>query len=485
MRVMAETHISLLIEQGDQVFKFKKPVDMGFLDFTTLEARRRACHREVELNRRLAPDVYVGVAEVILEGAPCEYAVVMRRMPEDKRLSDLVRRRAADLDDCIEAVARRIADFHARADRGEHISAFATSQRQRMLWQANHDVLQRFAGAVLAEHRVSQVLEHAVEYLDGRGELFRQRVARGRVCDGHGDLRAEDVFCLDDGPRILDCVEFDDTLRYGDVMADVAFLAMDLEVLGSWDLSNRFLCAYRRCSGDVAPESLVHHYVAYRAHVRCKVSCLRAEQLAGDERLSEEEEARRYLECAWEHLRRGRVRMVLLGGIPGSGKSTLARALAEKTGWILLSSDEVRREVSPPDPEARYAPQGVAAVYRTLLERAREATATGESVIVDASWTSEEFRRHARAAAAATRTALHEIRCEAPLDLAKKRVEERGLRGSDLSEATPEVVDLLAGRFDPWPEARPLDTSGSLDESVKSLVRTVAPELSTPTGEPT
>ncbi|GIU84860.1 MAG: hypothetical protein KatS3mg008_1635 [Acidimicrobiales bacterium] len=485
MQVMAETHISLLLEQDDLVFKFKKPVDMGFLDFTTLEARREACMRELELNSRLAPDVYVGVAELSLGGAPCDYAVVMRRMPEERRLSNLVRGRRADLHDCLEAVARRVADFHSRAERGEHISAFATSERQRMLWEANHEVLQRFAGVVLPLDRVSDVLEHAVEYLDGRGELFRLRAERGRVCDGHGDLRAEDVFCLADGPRILDCIEFDDTLRYGDVMADVAFLAMDLEVLGSWDLAKTFLSAYRHWSGDVAPESLVHHYVAYRAQVRCKVSCLRGEQLAGEDRLSEEEAARRYLECAWEHLRRGRVRMVLVGGLPGSGKSTLARALADQTGWVLLSSDEVRREVAPPDPEARYAPDGVAAVYKTLLERAREATATGESVILDASWTSEEFRRQARSVAEGTRTALYEVICEAPLELMKKRVERRALRGSDPSEATPAVVDLLAGRFDPWPQALPIDTSASLDESARSLIRTVAPELSEKSGEPT
>jgi len=339
---IAETHISVLVSIGERVYKLKKPVSFEFADFSDRTLRERACHREVELNRRLAPDVYLGVADVLGEdGRPCDHLVVMRRMPADLRLAQLVRD-GRPVDGVLGDIARRIAAFHAGAATSEEIAAAGRRDAVRAVWEASFDELAPFTGPVLDAEACRRV-EHLVRrYLAGRAPLFDHRIALGAVRDGHGDLQAEDIFCLDDGPRILDCIEFNDRLRHGDVLADVAFLAMDLERLGAPDAAARFLARYREFAGETYPPSLADHYIAARAHVRCKVACFRHAQ--GDAAAAGA--SRALLDLAARHLEAARVRLVLVGGLPGTGKSTLAAALADATGWSVLRSDEVRKDLA-------------------------------------------------------------------------------------------------------------------------------------------
>ncbi|HVW31839.1 MAG TPA: AAA family ATPase [Acidimicrobiia bacterium] len=468
---IAETHISVLVSLGDRVYKLKKPVALDFLDFSSREARERACHREVELNRRLAPDVYLGVADVVGEdGVLCDHLVVMRRMPADRRLARLVKD-GQPVDDALDEVARRIAVFHATAPTGEEISAAGRRDAVGAVWEASFDQLGPFTGPVL-DPRLCRRVEHLVRrYLAGRAPLFDHRIALGAVRDGHGDLQAEDIFCLDDGPRILDCIEFDDRLRHGDVLADVAFLAMDLERLGAPDAAARFLARSKEFAGGTHPESLVHHYIAARAHVRCKVACFRHAQ--GDAEAAGA--ARSLLDLTVRHLEAARVRLVLVGGLPGTGKSTVAAGLADATGWSVLRSDEVRKDraglghatPAPAAPgEGLYRPAVTDATYAELLRRAGTALAQGESVILDASWSAERHRRAAAGVAEATASDLVELCCVAPPALAEQRISRRLATGADPSDATPLVAAAMAGRFDPWPAASTVDTSGRVQPAV-------------------
>jgi hypothetical protein len=468
---IAETHISVLVSVGDRVYKLKKPVSLGFLDFSTREARERACHREVELNRRLAPDVYLGVADVLgPDGAPCDHLVVMRRMPAERRLAALVRA-GEPVEDVLTAIARRVAVFHA----GEATSAEIASAGQREAveanWNANFAQLAPFAGPVLDPETCARVETLVAQYLAGRGRLFERRIALGAVRDGHGDLQAEDIFCLDDGPRILDCIEFDDRLRHGDVLADVAFLAMDLERLGAPAAAGWFLARYREFAGETYPDSLAHHYIAYRAHVRAKVACLRHGQ--GD--LDAAVAARSLLDLTVRHLTDGRVRLVIVGGLPGTGKSTLAARLADATGWSVLRSDEVRKDIArlghttpaPAAPgEGLYRPELTDAAYTALLERARTALELGECVILDASWSDRRHRDAAAEIARATASDFTALECRAPTHVAEERIRRRLARGHDASDATPEVAAAMAARFDPWPEAKAVDTAAPVDSAV-------------------
>lgn len=468
---ISETHVSVVVFIGDRAYKVKKPVAMGFLDFSTREAREAACRSEVALNRRMSPDVYLGVADVRgPDGRPCDHLVVMRRMPVDRRLSTLVRA-GADVADGVRLVAREVAAFHERVRTSPQIAAAGSPASVRRNWEDNFRQMAASVGPVLDPGGAARVEFLARRYLDGRGPLLEHRMAAGMVRDGHGDLLADDIFLLDDGPRILDCIEFDDRLRHGDVLADVAFLAMDLERLGSPALADRFRDWYDEFSGRRHPATLLDHYVAYRAHVRAKVACLRHGQ--GDPEAAGE--ARALLDLAVRHLERGRVRLALVGGRPGTGKTTVATALADATGWSLLRSDEVRRDLGRNTGPAAYGAAGysdesVTVTYRELLARTRLALELGEPVVLDASWRHDRWREMARRVAEETSSDVVELVCEVPDAVAAARVGARRAAGPDLSDATPATVAAMAADFDAWPEAVQIDTGGTPANAVAAAV---------------
>jgi aminoglycoside phosphotransferase family enzyme/predicted kinase len=456
---------------ADRVYKLKKPVALDFLDFSSRERRLEACRREVELNRRLAPDVYLGVADVSgPDGAPCDHLVVMRRLPDERRLASLVRR-GAPVDDELRELAHLIAAFHAAAARSDAIARAGSRDAVLANWADNFEQMRPFVGPVLDAADSDRIETLARRYLQGREPLFAGRIAAGRVVDGHGDLQAEDVFCMDDGPRVLDCIEFDDRLRHGDVLNDVAFLAMDLERLEAPALAARFLELYRELSAETHPESLTHHYVAYRAHVRAKVACMRHAQ--GDPDAAAQ--AGRLLALARRHLDLARVVLVLVGGLPGTGKSTLASGLADANGWAWLRSDEVRKDVTgkgrgadagAPYGQGIYRAELTDATYRELLDRARTALSHGQPVVLDASWSDARHRDAARRVAEETASDLVELRCVAPRPVADARIARRIREGGDVSDATPAIARAMASSADPWPSAVDVDTSGPVAESL-------------------
>ena len=474
-----ETHVSTVFFVGDRVYKLKKPVKLDFLDFSTLEAREETCRREVELNRRLAPDVYLGVTEVRdVDGQPCDYLVVMRRMPDDRRLSTLVQQHRP-VDDCVREVARVVAAFHVRAGTSPAIASAGVIAAVRARWESSFATIAPFIPSVLDADTAAAIEERVRRYLDGREPLFAARVEHQKVRDGHGDLLADDIFCLDDGPRILDCIEFDDRLRHGDVLADVAFLAMDLERVGAPEIGARFLAWYREFAGETYPKTLAHHYIAYRAHVRAKVACLRTRQGDG----SAAGDARRLFEITLEHLLRGRVALTLVGGLPGTGKSTLAAGLGDRLGWAVLRSDELRKDLAgightshvPAEyREGVYDDRATAATYETLLDRARTLLRLGEPVILDASWTDPRWRDAAKAIARETSSDLHQLRCVAPVEVTRQRLASRTRAGSDVSDATSAIAARMAASAPPWPSSTMIDTSTSRDESLGAALKIVS-----------
>jgi hypothetical protein len=475
---LAETHSAVVFFVGDRAYKLKKPVDLGFLDFRRRSVREAVCHREVELNRRLAPDVYLGVADVRDPGGEvCDHLVVMRRMPADRRLSTLLTA-GEPVDDHLWHLAHLIAAFHARAERSVAADAAASPGALVGRWRDNTAALVSL-DRVVDRASVDRVQALAVRYLEGRHPLFARRIAEGRACDGHGDLLADDVFCLDEGPQVLDCIEFDDQLRYGDTLADVAFLAMDLERLGHPELGERFLRAYREHADDTWPASLEHHHVAYRAQVRAKVAAIRAGQ--GHE--PSVAEARRLLDIALRHLEAGRIRLVVVGGLPGTGKSTVARSVGDALGATVLRSDEVRKELAglpshhhAPDEfgQGIYAPTATADTYGGLLARAEVALGMGETVVLDASWNEERWRELARALATRTHADLVELRCEVAADVAAERMRSRAAAGADPSDATPAIAAAMAATADSWPTATTIPTGGPASVSLAEALDAVA-----------
>ena len=473
---IAETLCAVVVFVGDRAYKLKKPVDLGFLDFRTVGVRRQACEREVVLNRRLAADVYLGVADVTgPDGELCDSLVVMRRMPASRRLSTLVKS-GVDVRAGLRALAEQLAAFHATARHDQQTAAEGSRDAVRERWQASFEQTLPFRGGVLDEAETAEVERLALRYLGAREPLFFARAAAGLVRDGHGDLLADDVFLLPDGPRALDCLEFDDRLRYVDGLDDAAFLAMDLERLGAPSLGRSFLDWYVEFSGTPRVASLEHHYVAYRAFVRAKVACLRAAQ--GDP--GAQLEARAYVRIAVHHLRAAQVRLVLVGGLPGVGKSTVASGLAGRMQADLFRTDVIRKEfaflgvdepVPAPYRTGLYEPEVTDATYRALLDDARAVLERGGSVVLDASWADPALRDRAVDLAGATQADLIQLHCVAPGPVAERRMRERV---GDVSDADPAIAAAMAADFGPWPSATVIDTTGTVDAAVTAAYAAVA-----------
>lgn len=470
---LRETHTGLVVLCGDRAYKIKKSIRTDFLDFSTPQRREHACARELTLNRRLAPDIYLGVAHLSDPGGgPDEPVLVMRRLPESSRLSHLLddpARGGAGLS----ALARRLADFHDTARRGADIDAEGTRTALRARWRVLLHSLAAAPAALADPATVNRIDRLAMRYLDGRAPLLDRRIAEGRIVDGHGDLQAEDIFELADGFRVLDCLDFDDRLRFVDRLDDVAFLAMDLEFRGHRELADRFLADYQRITTDSAPGSLRDHYIAYRAMVRAKVDSIRFGQ--GDS--AARERTRRHLELAHQHLIQGTVRLALVGGLPGTGKSTVARELSTTTGATVLAADHIRTTLrangiitgaSGTFDAGAYSASARARVYTELLDMAAAALRNGESVILDASWIDPAQRRRAADLATATCAELIALHCRCPSALAQRRIRER--TGSE-SEATPQIAAAMSAIAADWPGAAPVDTGRPITESTATALR--------------
>jgi predicted kinase len=397
----------------------------------------------------------------------------MRRMPEDRRLSNML----TDPDAVrgqLSALAKTLAAFHSTAERGPAIAAEGTPRCLRERWESLIEPLQSLPADIVDTARIGRIRHLAARYIDGRTALLHSRINAGRIVDGHGDLLAEDIFDLPDGFRVLDCLDFDDRLRYIDVVDDIAFLAMDLEFRGHRDLAERFLLDYLAAAADPAPVSLIDHYIAYRAMVRAKVDVIRLAQ--GE--VTARPRAHHHLDIGLRHLERSRIRLALVGGLPGTGKTTLAKALAAETGAVAISSDTVRGQLRDTGAvtgeigvfgKGAYNAEAKAAVYREMLARARSFLGQGIPVVMDASWNSATERDHAAEMAAELAADVIEICCECPQSEAARRIRHR--RGSD-SDATEAIASAMSATQSPWPTATTIDTSSEPSTSTAAALQT-------------
>ncbi|MGF1598018.1 MAG: AAA family ATPase [Acidimicrobiales bacterium] len=466
---MIETHVSTVFFAADRAYKLLKPIATSFLDHRSVEQRLSGAEAELALNRRMAPDVYLGSADVVEDGRVVDRMVVMRRLPAERRLTEVVA--GPDGADCVRAVARAVAVFHEAQPPLPDAAAIAGRDAVAGNWRDNLADMRPLVGDVFDPVDAAEVEELAERYLAHRDPLFRSRLADGFVRDGHGDIIAEDVFCLADGPRIIDCLAFDERLRIADVLADVGFLAMDLERLGRGELAADLLSTYCELTNEHHPASLANHYIAYRAHVRAKVAAIRHGQ--GDPDAADT--ARRYHDLCLRRLRLADPRLIMVGGTPGTGKSTLAAGLSSVTGAMVLGTDELRKDLAGRGhlerhgggaDEGIYDPAVTERTYDELLARAGTLLSNGESVIVDGSWNRASLRRQARSVGRDHGASVVELRCTVPDDEARRRVAARLLADDDPSDARPDLVDELGRRYEPWPDAVEIDTTGDAADVV-------------------
>jgi aminoglycoside phosphotransferase family enzyme/predicted kinase len=497
-----ETHLSWVFLLDRDVFKIKKSVDLGFVDFTTLQRRKAACEAEVRLNARLAPGVYRGVVPIVQtarglvvggEGKPVEWAVHMRRLPDERR-ADLMLARGLLRGEDIERIAERIAAFHAAARCDAETTRHGSPELVRRNVFENFAQTAQTLRDVVSEGEAEEIASYQTWFLGEHAGLFAERMESRRVRDTHGDLRLEHVYLGADGePVVIDCIEFNDRFRHADVCADIAFFSMDLAVHGRPDLAERLLARYARESHDFDLYALVDFYESYRAFVRGKVAMIRATDPGLSDALREaaRHEARRYFLFA---LAAGRPSvappfLLAVGGLIASGKTTVAERLAQRLAVPVISSDRVRKQLSNVPPEqslgslpfaGAYSAEHSDEVYGELFRRASVVLASGRSVILDASFRSQHERQRARKLARAHGVPFLFAECRCSPLMARARLAVRTSRRS-ISDARAELFDAFARNFAavdelPRGEHVVIDTEGPLEPCVHTLADLLAVE---------
>jgi aminoglycoside phosphotransferase family enzyme/predicted kinase len=452
-----ETHISHVFLTGEHAYKIKKPVDFGFLDFSTLALRRRFCEEELRINRRLAPDLYLAVVaitgtpaqpQVEGEGAPIEYAVKMRQFAQDGLLERVLERgeltRAM-----VDELAAEVARFHGMVPRAEPGSAFGSAQSIVAPAMQNFEQLAPLLTAT-DDRAALDRLRAWTERLSGSlAARFGERQRDGFVRECHGDLHLANMVLIDGRVRIFDAIEFNPELRWIDVMNEIAFVVMDLAARGRGDLGARFLNAYLQHTGDYAGVRVLRYYVVYRAVVRAKIAAMRAGQVAGAERDALAGKCRRHLELAERTAFDPPPVLVILHGPSGSGKTWASQPILESVGAIRIRSDVERKRLyglaasahaGAAVGEGIYTPQAFHQTYARLAQLAEAVLDGGYTVLVDAT-----FLKRAQRDVMGTLAARLGVRFVIASFVASEatlsaRVARRAAAGADASDAGPAVL---------------------------------------------
>lgn len=477
-----ETHISWVIVAGPAAYKIKKAVRFDFLDFSTLAARRHFCQEELRLNRRLAPQLYLGVAAVTgsaarpqLEGAgaPIEYAVRMRAFAQDALWSRRIERHLLAAPE-IDELAGQLATFHLQAARAPPQSRWGAPDALRQAAEDNIALLESLLADAPARAHVAQLRAWQQACLRTLRPVFERRKADGHVREGHGDLHCGNILTLDGKVAAFDCIEFDAALRWIDVMHDIAFVRMDLRRQGLGALAARLLNAYLELTGDYEGVAVLHYYEAQCALVRTKIALLRARQADATGALACRRQADALLAAAHDAANPPRPAIVVLHGLTGSGKSTVARELVELLGAVQLRSDVERKRMhgigSAAGPAGAqvatlYSRQATEAVYLRLRVLAASLAEAGMTVVVDACSLKRQERAAFEAVAAAQEVPLVFVDVHAREATMRERIIKRRRHGADPSDADEAVLDLQL-RVDEPLSPRELERAITLDSEI-------------------
>ncbi|MCC7423995.1 MAG: AAA family ATPase [Planctomycetaceae bacterium] len=467
---LLETHISWVLLAGTDAYKIKKPVNFGFLDFSTLERRRRFCEEELRLNGRLAPELYLEVVPITGTseaprlggtGSAIEYAVRMRRFPQERLLSRVLQDGQLTTTD-IDRLAAEVADFHARIATAPQDAPFGAPREVMKPVEENFRqlaVAEDMDPALVAE--IAQLETWCRSEYSRRTADFLARKEAGFVRECHGDMHLGNMVLRDDrSVLIFDGIEFSEPLRWIDVASEIAFVTMDLEDRGRPDFAHRFLNQYLELTGDYGLLSVLTFYQVYRAMVRAKVACLRLAQpgMNESERSRNLAEFRSYVKLGASLTRPPQPFLLLVHGLSGSGKTTGTQPVLEELGAVRLRSDVERKRLSGLKSLDRsrsglgtdlYSTEATSRTYERLLDRARSILCSGRCVIVDATFLRRSDRDEFRRLAVELRTPWLILDFEAPVDVLRQRIERRARAGGDASEATVAVLEQQLTQREP------------------------------------
>ena len=489
---IVETHISFVLLTGPFAYKFKKPVDLGFLDFSTLEKRKHYCEEELRLNSRHAPEIYVDVITITGteqspvingDGPVLEYGVRMVQFDRDRELDKLISTGGVT-PALIDKLAQVIVAFHAAADVAPADSPYGSLENVRKPLLENFS---RIKSGLQTDKDTMEQLDALERWSDSEYEklipVFEMRKTGGFIRECHGDLHLGNIVLFKDQPVLFDCIEFSKTLHWIDIMNDIAFLVMDLDEHRCHALSHRLLNACLESGGDYAGLAVLRYYLVYRALVRAKVACIRLEQDTHDKQARSN--YRRYVDLATDYTKPARPILYLTCGVSATGKTTVSQALLEKTGAIRIRSDVERKRLHGLAADVRsgsaidaglYSKEITGKTYTRLQQLAGEILEAGYSVIADATFLQAPYRQDFFRLAERCHITPVILHCVADKAILEDRLRQRNLEAVDASEADIRVLLHQLETLDPLDDTEKkytveIDTGQQLDfESIQSAV---------------
>ena len=490
---LIQTHASFVLLTGDYTYKIKKPVNFGFLDYSTLEKRQHFCTQELLMNRRTAPEIYLEVLPIVQTGdsfkfgsklhnttfteIAVEYTLKMREFSQDSLLLSLLEHGLLT-DQLMADLGREVANFHGTTISNSYIRTFGEVSQIRTAIDQNYLISQKYIGGPQTQTQYQETKDYTDAFFAENQELFELRITNNKIRECHGDLHLRNIALWQDKILLFDCIEFNEPFRFVDVMYDVAFTVMDLESRGRRDLGNVFLNTYIEQTGDWEGLQVLPLYLSRQAYVRAKVTSLMLDDAAIStaEKTEISQTAAHYYKLAWQYTKTRRGKLTLMSGLSGSGKSTTARYLARRTGAIHIRSDAVRKHLGGIPVNERggqdlYSDEMTAQTYGRLLELGIILADRGWNVILDAKFDRQYLRTNAINLAKSHGLPLQIIYCTAPIEVLRERLQQR--RG-DIADATAELLDSQQAAFEPFTERELIsvnivDTVQDLDVQLKLI----------------
>lgn len=484
-RTLIETHISWVLLENDYVYKLKKPVDFGFLDFTTLELRQAACLTEVRLNSRLTHDVYLGVRPVMRDAAGhhaiegngeiVDYCVHMRRLDENDRFDSLLTGNAVS-PELIRRLARHLAQFHERSSASKDIDHFGDVSIIRRNVEENFAQTRAHLAEFMSPADALQLERTQLNFLERNAARFAARVQAGKIRDGHGDLRLEHIYCTGEHFEVLDCIEFNDRFRYADVACDIAFATMELRQAGHAELAETLLAEYTTDTSDFSLYALIDFYESYRAVVRAKVNsfvALDSQAADAPRRLARERATQLLSQALGSVTPRSPGTVIAVGGLIAAGKSHTSMRLSELANCPIVASDRVRKHLLRVDRYTNvaggrfagaYSTETTQQTYATVRQFAMDVVRSGRTVVIDASFRSHEERAALSDWCSKIGSELLFVECVAAHDVLRARLRQRALAPS-VSDGREELFDAFLEKYEP-PNELPASARCTLDTTL-------------------
>jgi uncharacterized protein len=483
---LMQTHVSYVFLTGEYVYKIKKPVNFGFLDYSTLEKRQHFCHEEIRLNQRGAKELYLEVVSISqqdnsyhlgTDGVIVEYAVKMVQFPQTALLSNMFEAGTITTEH-IEEMGREVAKFHDGAETSEYISGFGEVDRVRESIDDNYHHTEKYIGTAQTQQQFTETKAYTDRFLAEHSQLFVDRISGGFIRACHGDLHLRNICRWHDKTILFDCIEFNEPFRFVDTMYDVAFAVMDLEARGRKDLANRFLNTYAEQTGDWAGLQVLPMYLSRQAYVRAKVTSFLLDDagISSADKAAAAKTAGDYYRQAWAYTQSHQGKIILMSGLSGAGKSTLGKQIATQVGGVYLRSDAVRKHLGgislfSKGDESLYTPAMTAKTYQRVLELGAKLALQGFTVILDAKYDRVSLRTAVVDLAQSQSIPLQIVHCTAPEEVLRDRLQHRT---GDIADAT---ADLLASQQAAWEDFTPvergyvmsIDTTQDLSQFLQQL----------------